>query len=145
VTALGTKLDPESWDEGYFLLPTVVTDVAPGAEIVTCEQFGPVIPIVPFDTDDEVVELANNTEFGLAASVWSDDREHALRVARRLECGSVFLNVHRNGASDVSMPFGGFKGSGIGRGHGITALEACTELQIIADYVDVSGFPGPNR
>jgi aldehyde dehydrogenase len=145
VTTLGTKLDPDGWDGGYFLLPTVVTDLEPGAELVTCEQFGPVVPVLPFDEDDEVVDLANNSEFGLAASVWTEDREHALRVARRLECGSVFINVHRIGASDVSMPFGGFKGSGIGRGHGITALEACTELQTIADYVDVSGFPGSNR
>ncbi|MBB3674546.1 aldehyde dehydrogenase family protein [Modestobacter versicolor] len=145
VTTLGRRLDPDTWDDGYFLQPTVVTDVEPGAELVTCEQFGPVVPVLPFDTDDEAVALANDSEFGLAASVWSQDREHALRVARRLECGSVFLNVHRIGASDVSMPFGGFKGSGIGRGHGITALEACTELQTIADHVDVSGFPGPNR
>ncbi|NEK85568.1 aldehyde dehydrogenase family protein [Blastococcus saxobsidens] len=145
VRTLGTALDPDTWDAGYFLHPTVVTDVEPGAELVTCEQFGPVVPILPFDSDDEVVGMANSTEFGLAASVWSEDREHALRIARRLESGSVFINVHRIGASDVSMPFGGFKGSGIGRGHGITALEACTELQTIADYVDVSGFPGPNR
>ncbi|MCZ2827564.1 aldehyde dehydrogenase family protein [Modestobacter sp. VKM Ac-2986] len=145
VTTLGSKLDPDGWDDGYFLLPSVVTDVAPGAELVTCEQFGPVVPVLPFDSDDEVVGLANDSEFGLAASVWSRDREHALGVARRLESGSVFLNVHRIGASDVSMPFGGFKGSGIGRGHGINALEACTELQTIADHVDVSGFPGPAR
>jgi acyl-CoA reductase-like NAD-dependent aldehyde dehydrogenase len=101
--------------------------------------------VLPFDDDDTAVAMANDTEFGLAASVWSEDRAHALRVARRLECGSVFLNVHRIGASDVSMPFGGFKGSGIGRGHGLTALHACTELQTIADHVDVSGFPGPVR
>jgi aldehyde dehydrogenase len=145
VTTLGTKLDPAGWADGLFLLPAVVTDVDPGAEIVSCEQFGPVVPVLPFTDDDQVVGWANDTEFGLAASVWSDDRAHALQVARRLESGSVFLNVHRIGASDVSMPFGGFKGSGIGRGHGISALEACTELQTIADYVDVSGFPGPNR
>ena len=143
VRTVGTRLDPAGWDDGLFLLPSVVSDIAPGAELVTCEQFGPVVPVLPFDTDDEVVGHANAAEFGLGASVWSDDRDHALRVARRLESGSVFINVHRMGASDVSMPFGGFKGSGIGRGHGITALEACTELQAIADYEDVSGFPGP--
>lgn len=143
VTTVGSRLDPAGWDDGLFLLPSVVSDVPPGAEVVTCEQFGPVVPVLPFDTDDAVIGYANDTEFGLGASVWSEDREHALRVARRLESGSVFLNVHRMGASDVSMPFGGFKGSGIGRGHGLTALEACTELQTIADYVDVSGFPGP--
>ena len=89
--------------------------------------------------------MANDTEFGLAASVWSRDREHALRVARQVQSGTVFINVHRYGASDVSMPFGGVKGSGIGRGHGLSALHACTELQTVADYVDVSAFPGPDN
>jgi aldehyde dehydrogenase len=143
VATVGSRLDPAGWDDGLFLLPSVVSGLPAQAELVTCEQFGPVVPVLPFDTDDEVVGYANDTEFGLGASVWSGDRDHALRVARRLESGSVFLNVHRIGASDVSMPFGGFKGSGIGRGHGLTALEACTELQTIADHVDVSGFPGP--
>lgn len=141
VRTLGHKVDPDSWDGGYFVLPSVVTDLEPGAELVTCEQFGPLIPIVAFDDDDDAVRLANDTEFGLAASVWSADRAHALQVARRLQSGSVFLNAHRIGASDVSMPFGGFKRSGIGRNHGVAALDACTELQTIADHVDVSGFP----
>ncbi|MET8354180.1 MULTISPECIES: aldehyde dehydrogenase family protein [unclassified Micromonospora] len=145
VRTVGTRLDPAGWDRGLFLMPSVVTDVEPGAEIVGCEQFGPVVPVLPFTTDEQAVRLANDTEFGLSASVWSADRAHALGVARQLQCGSVFLNVHRMGASDVSMPFGGFKSSGIGRGHGMAALEACTETQIIADYVDVSAFPGPDR
>ncbi|MBF9128828.1 aldehyde dehydrogenase family protein [Plantactinospora sp. S1510] len=143
VHTVGTKLDPVGWDRGLFLLPSVVTDVEPGAEIVGCEQFGPVVPVLPYQTDEQAIALANDTEFGLSASIWSEDREHALALARRLECGSVFLNVHRLGASDMSMPFGGFKGSGIGRGHGMYSLDACTELQAVADYVDVSGFPGP--
>jgi aldehyde dehydrogenase len=144
VHELGSQLDPTTWHDGLFLRPAVVTDIAPGAELVTCEQFGPVVPVLPFRDDDEAVAMANDSEFGLAASVWSDDREHALRVARRIESGSVFLNVHRIGASDVSMPFGGMKTSGIGRGHGQSALDACTELQTVADYVDVSGLPGPS-
>lgn len=138
---VGEQLDPTGWDSGLFVLPTVVTDVPPDAEIVTCEQFGPIIPVVSFADDDEVVAHANATEFGLAASVWTEDRAHALAVARRLQCGSVFVNVHRVGASDVSMPFGGFKMSGSGRGHGVPALHGCLEMQAIADYTDVSGFP----
>ena len=141
VRVLGKQLDPDTWDQGLFVQPTVVTDMDPGAEIVTCEQFGPVIPIVPFSCDDEAVEHANATEFGLAASIWSADHEHALEVARRLECGSVFINAHRIGASDVSMPFGGFKMSGLGRGHGVAALEGCLETQMIADYRDAARFP----
>ena len=141
IRALGQRLDPDTWDQGLFVQPTVVTDMLPEAEIVTCEQFGPIIPIVPFSTVDDVVAYANATEFGLSASIWSADHEHALEVARRLECGSVFINAHRIGASDVSMPFGGFKMSGLGRGHGITALEGCLETQMIADYRDTSHFP----
>jgi aldehyde dehydrogenase len=143
VHTLGRKADPASWTDGYFLLPSVVTGLPPDAELVGCEQFGPVIPVLAFTDDDEAVRLANGTDFGLAASVWSDDRAHARQLASRLEAGSVFLNVHRIGASDVSMPFGGFKQSGLGRNHGEAALDSCTELQTIADYTDVSGFPGP--
>jgi aldehyde dehydrogenase len=145
VRTVGRQLDPGSWDEGLFLLPSVVTDVDPKAEVVVDEQFGPVVPILPFTDDAEAIAMANDTEFGLAASVWSRDREHALRVARQVQSGTVFINVHRYGASDVSMPFGGVKGSGIGRGHGLSALHACTELQTVADYVDVSAFPGPDN
>jgi aldehyde dehydrogenase len=145
VHELGSRLDPDGWGDGLFLAPTVVTDIEPGADLVTCEQFGPVVPVLPFRDDEEALGMANDSEFGLGASVWSDDRGHALDVARRIESGSVFLNAHRIGVSDVSMPFGGFKSSGVGRGHGIPALEACTEMQTIADYVDVSGLPGPAR
>lgn len=145
VREVGSRLDPEGWEGGLFLRPTVVTDIDPKSELVTCEQFGPVVPVLPFRDDDEALAMANDSEFGLAASVWSDDRAHALEVARRVESGSVFLNVHRIGASDVSMPFGGVKSSGVGRGHGVPALDACTEMQTVADYVDVSGLPGPGR
>jgi acyl-CoA reductase-like NAD-dependent aldehyde dehydrogenase len=75
--------------------------------------------------------------------VWAADEAHGLAVARRLEAGTVFLNAHRAGATDVSMPLGGVKRSGIGRLHGTAALDACTELQTIASCTDVPGFPGP--
>lgn len=143
VHTVGRAADPQYFDDGYFMLPSVVTGLEPGAELVGCEQFGPVIPVLGVEDDDEAVALANRSEFGLAASVWSDDRDHALQVARRLEAGSVFVNVHRIGASDVSTPFGGFKRSGIGRNHGVVALESCTEVQAIAEHRDVSGFPAP--
>jgi aldehyde dehydrogenase len=145
VRTVGRKFAPDTWDEGLFILPNVVTGLPADADLVTCEQFGPVIPILPFARESEVIELANSTEFGLSASVWSEDRAHAHEVARELECGSVFLNVHRVGASDVSMPFGGFKSSGVGRGHGMAALDASTETQMIADYTDVSRLPSPER
>lgn len=143
VRALGRKADEASWSEGYLLLPHVVTGLPDSAPLVCEEQFGPAVPLIVFDHDDDAVSAANATEFGLAASVWSDDDAHALSVARRLQCGTVFRNVHRAGASDVTMPFGGVKQSGIGRMHGFAAVEACTETQLVADYTDISHLSSP--
>jgi aldehyde dehydrogenase len=110
----------------------VITDVGNEADVVRCEQFGPVIPIMPFDTEDEAIGLANDSQFGLAASVWTPDEERGFRLARRVQAGSTFINVHRRGASGVDMPFGGFKESGLGRGHGVVALEEQFELHTIS-------------
>ncbi len=146
VATVGSRRDPDSWDGGWFLLPSVVSGLGQGAELVQCEQFGPVVPIIAFDNEDEAVELANQTEFGLAASVWGDDIDHAFDVAGRIEAGTVFVNVHRVGASDVAMEFGGFKQSGTGRGHGWVAVEASSELQVIAhrpDWVSATSSPRP--
>ncbi len=137
VRALGKKADASSWDDGYFIAPTVITDIAHAADVVTCEQFGPVVPIIAFDDEDEAVMRANDSEYGLAASVWSDDEDHAFALGARLEAGSVFINVHKLGASDVAMPFGGFKQSGIGRGHGFIALEEASELQVLAKRINL--------
>jgi aldehyde dehydrogenase len=143
VTTLGHKLSPESWHEGYFILPSIVTHLDPQHEMVTSEQFGPVVPIISYTTEEEVVALSNDSEFGLAASVWSDDVDHAMDLAAGLEAGSVFVNVHRMGASDMTMPFGGVKQSGLGRTHGIAVLEECTQQQVIAHRMDTHKFPGP--
>jgi aldehyde dehydrogenase len=132
VATVGQAQADVGWDKGWFLLPSVVTGASQGDELVRCEQFGPVVPIVTFDDETEAVQLANQSEFGLAASVWDDDVDHALGVAGRIEAGTVFVNVHRVGASDVAMEFGGFKQSGLGRGHGWTAVEESSELQVIA-------------
>jgi aldehyde dehydrogenase len=140
VRTLGRKLDPASWDRGRFLLPSVVTDVAPGNEVVTCEQFGPVVPILPFDDVDEAVRLANASEFGLAASVWDQEVDHAFEVAARVDAGTVFVNVHRVGASDVSMEFGGRRQSGFGRGHGYVAVEEASEVKVLAQRADMSAY-----
>jgi aldehyde dehydrogenase len=132
VRVVGRKLDADAWDHGHFVLPAVITDVGNEADVVRCEQFGPVIPIMPFDTEDEAIGLANDSQFGLAASVWTPDEERGFRLARRVQAGSTFINVHRRGASGVDMPFGGFKESGLGRGHGVVALEEQFELHTIS-------------
>ncbi|MDG4798345.1 aldehyde dehydrogenase family protein [Micromonospora sp. WMMD1082] len=143
VRTVGRRGTTAHWERGNFLLPTVVTDAPHDIALVTEEQFGPTVPILPFDTDDEAVALANGTDYGLAASVWSADASHADTVARRIEAGSVFVNAHRLGASDLAMPFGGAKQSGLGRRHGFVAVEECSELQTIAHVVNPASLPGP--
>ena len=140
VAEVGQYLD-SSPEDGYFIRPTVVTGLRQDSPLVQQEQFGPVVPILAFDTEDEAVALANDSEYGLAASVWSDDVRHAFDVGRRIQAGSVFVNIHRVGASDPSMPFGGFKQSGIGRGHGEIAVDEATEVQILADRIDMHANP----
>lgn len=133
VETVGRQLDAAAWQRGYFRLPAVVTDVDERSEIVHSEQFGPAIPIMPVSSVDEAIERANATEFGLAASVWSRDVERAFELAARIQAGTSFVNVHRLGASGDDMPFGGFKESGIGRSHGVVALEEQFELHTISN------------
>lgn len=146
VRSMGRIADSARWDEGYYVLPTVVTGLDPDDELVVTEQFCPVIPILPFDSDDEAVAAANGTDFGLASSVWSQDLDHARSVARRIESGSTFVNVHRLGASVPSAPFGGIKQSGLGRTHGEYSLSACTEEHAIIRFADAAAdLPGIAR
>jgi aldehyde dehydrogenase len=133
VETIGRQLDASSWQRGYFRLPAVVTGVDERSEIVHSEQFGPAIPIMPVNSVDEAIERANATEYGLAASVWSRDVERAFELAARIQAGTTFVNVHRLGASGDDMPFGGFKQSGLGRSHGVVALEEQFELHTISN------------
>jgi len=137
VVQAGKLAEGTSPEDGYFILPTIVTNVKNSDPIVQEEQFGPVIPIIPFDTEEEVIEMANDSEFGLANSVWTSDEAHGFEVARQLQSGSVFINTHRLGASAANMPFGGFKQSGIGRGHGVEAVHEHTELQALIRRIDM--------
>jgi aldehyde dehydrogenase len=144
VRRLGRELDPSSWGKGCFHMPTVISDVDSTFQIVTCEQFGPAIPIMPFSSEDEAVALANNSEYGLASSIWTRDEDHGIALARRIEAGTTFINVHRAGASGIDMPFGGVKQSGVGRGHGVIALEEQFELHTISTRRPATGIPVPD-
>ncbi|MCM3653415.1 aldehyde dehydrogenase family protein [Metabacillus litoralis] len=115
IRKLGKKLDPDGWKDGYYILPHVVKDVTQSSSIVSCEQFGPVIPIIPYKTVDGVIKMANDSEYGLGSSVWSSDVDNALKVARQVEAGSTFINTHSFDSLSLGMPFGGVKNSGIGR------------------------------
>jgi succinate-semialdehyde dehydrogenase/glutarate-semialdehyde dehydrogenase len=115
---------------GFFYPPTVITDIDPGSEIVRNEIFGPVAALSPFDTTDEAIALANDTEFGLAAYVYTADLAKGLRVSERIESGMVGLN--RGTISDPAAPFGGMKQSGLGREGSHDGLREFTEAKYIA-------------
>jgi acyl-CoA reductase-like NAD-dependent aldehyde dehydrogenase len=122
VHELGKIADEASYRKGYFQRPVVVTGADHSMKIVAQEQFGPAIAIMPFKTDAEAVQLANGTEFGLSSSVWTQDRERALIMARQLEAGYTYLNAHGPTLQDNRAPFGGFKHSGIGRNLGFEGI-----------------------
>jgi succinate-semialdehyde dehydrogenase/glutarate-semialdehyde dehydrogenase len=111
---------------GYFYHPTVLGDVRPGSEILQQEIFGPVAPVTPFASEDEAIRLANNTEYGLAAYVYTRDVNRSIRVGERIECGMLGLNTGI--ISNAAAPFGGVKQSGLGREGG---TEGISEYQTI--------------
>jgi aldehyde dehydrogenase (NAD+) len=113
---------------GNFVRPTVFADVDNGMEIAREEVFGPVLAVVPFADEDEAVRLANDTEYGLGAGVYTTDARRAFRVARRLRAGTVGINGFQ---LEPHLPFGGFKQSGLGREGGRSAFEAYTELKTV--------------
>ena len=119
---------PEGLERGFFVRPTVFSEVSPEMAIAQEEIFGPVLVLIPYGDEDEAVEIANGTVYGLAGGVWSGDPERARRVARRLRTGQVEIN----GATfNPLAPFGGYKQSGHGRELGHHGLEEFLELKAI--------------
>jgi acyl-CoA reductase-like NAD-dependent aldehyde dehydrogenase len=117
---------------GNFLRPALVIDPNPGLRVVTEEQFGPVIPILPFDSDEDAIRAANDTWGGLCASVWTADPAKAQRVASQLVAGYVWVNDHGATRLDLRAPFGGMKSSGFGREQGIEGIRAFQDTRAIA-------------
>jgi succinate-semialdehyde dehydrogenase/glutarate-semialdehyde dehydrogenase len=117
-------------ENGYFYPPTVLENVPVDAAIAREEIFGPVAPVYKFDTDDEAVRLANDTEYGLAAYIYSGDLKRALKVGKRLESG--MLGINRGLMSDPAAPFGGVKQSGLGREGGVTGILEFMEAKYYA-------------
>jgi acyl-CoA reductase-like NAD-dependent aldehyde dehydrogenase len=122
----GGPEQPEQTPMGYFVRPTVFSSVDNKSRLAQEEVFGPVLAIIPYDTVDEAVEMANDTAYGLAGAVWSGSRERAIEVARRLRTGQVQIN---GGDYNPRAPFGGYKQSGNGREFGPHALTEFTELK----------------
>ncbi len=115
--------------KGYFVNPTVVVDVNPDMKIVREEIFGPVVVAQRFDELDEVAKWANDTPYGLAASVWSNDLRAVQRLVPKIKAGTVWVNCHA--MIDVALPFGGYKQSGFGREQGRAGIELYTELKSV--------------
>lgn len=118
--------------EGNFVRPGLVVDADPQLRVVAEEQFGPVLPLVVVDDDDDAVRFANDSWAGLGGSVWSADEDRAAAVGARLECGYVWLNDHGAPRLDLRAPFGGVKQSGMGREQGIDGVRAFQDTRSIA-------------
>ena len=120
---------PEGFGTGNFVQPTVFADVKPDARIFQEEIFGPVVAITPFTSDEEALELANNTKYGLAAYIWTSDLKRAHNFSQAVESGMVWLNS--NNVRDLRTPFGGVKASGLGHEGGYRSIDFYTEQQSV--------------
>ncbi|MEW6475480.1 MAG: aldehyde dehydrogenase family protein [Actinomycetota bacterium] len=129
----GSVVPGTDLDAGYFQRPTLVVDPPRDAEIVKVEQFGPILPILAYDDDEDPIGLANDSEFGLCASLWTADEGAAFDLASRIESGTVFINSHGPFSLDLSAPFGGVKASGLGREFGVEGLSEYLDVQTVSN------------
>ena len=123
----GARLDRR----GYFVPPTIVRDVTNGCRIVDEEQFGPIMPIVRYEDEDQALALANDSPYGLGGSVWSNDPARARSIAAKLECGQAWINRH--GVSPADFPLAGAKLSGVGVELGDEGLKSYTQMTVVCD------------
>jgi acyl-CoA reductase-like NAD-dependent aldehyde dehydrogenase len=129
----GEAPDDPALAKGAYLLPTVFDGVSNDMRIAREEIFGPVVSVIPFDTEAEAIKLANATPYGLSGSVWSRDIGKALRTAKGIQAG--VLSVNSNSSVHTEAPFGGYKMSGIGRELGMAAIDLYTETKNI--FIDL--------
>ena len=122
---------PNGLNKGYFIKPTIFTDVTNEMRIAKEEIFGPVLSIIPFDTEDEAVKIVNDTSYGLGNYLQTDDKEKAHRVAKKLRSGCVYINGN---AADVGTPFGGYRQSGNGREGGVWGLTEFLEVKNVTGW-----------
>ena len=123
-TAVLDSTRPEGLESGYYLSPTIFTGVTNDMTIAREEIFGPVISVIDYDTEEEAVAIANDSDYGLAGTVWTADVEHGLEIAAQIRTGTYGVNWY---AIDPGSPFGGYKNSGIGRENGPEGLESYLE------------------
>ncbi|MES2260710.1 MAG: aldehyde dehydrogenase family protein [Pseudomonadota bacterium] len=115
--------------DGFFVQPALLTNVHPGTPLLREEIFGPVLAVIPFDTYEEAIAIANDSEFGLSASIWTCDLNHALRATRDIQAGRVWVNTTLDNGPET--PLGGMKQSGLGREAGMAGIEEYTELKTV--------------
>ena len=127
------KIDPNAPQTGHFIAPTLFADVPPDHPLAQREIFGPVQVIIPFDTEEEALQIANGTEYGLVASVWTSDGARQMRLAKQLHAGQIFVNNYGAGGG-VELPFGGTGKSGHGREKGFEALYGFSTLKTVAAW-----------
>jgi succinate-semialdehyde dehydrogenase/glutarate-semialdehyde dehydrogenase len=128
----GGPVQVDGYGDAAFYAPTVLTGVTHDMRIMREEIFGPVVPIVTVDSEEEAIALANDSEFGLSASVWTLDRPKGDRIARRLEAGSVWINDHMYSHGTCQCSWGGVKDSGIGRAHSKFGFYECVNVKHVA-------------
>lgn len=128
----GGPVDPPGLAAGRYIAPTVLTGVTHEMRIMREEIFGPVLPIVVVDSEQEAIDLANDSEFGLGASVWTKDRQRGARIARRIESGMVWVNDHSFSHGACQCAWGGVKDSGLGRSHSKFGFYECVNIKMNA-------------
>jgi acyl-CoA reductase-like NAD-dependent aldehyde dehydrogenase len=130
----GEAPDDPALADGAYLMPTVFDNVRNDMRIAAEEIFGPVVSVIPFDSEEEALRLANSTPYGLSGSIWTRDVGKALRSAKALQAGVI--SVNSNSSVHTEAPFGGYKMSGIGRELGLSALDLYTETKNV--FIDLT-------
>lgn len=142
--------DPLPSPHGLYFPPTVLTDTTEDMKVRTEETFGPLLPLIPYDTIDEAIEIANSTEYGLSGSVFTKDMEEGREIAKRLKTGSVNINDVLITYAVPDLPFGGIKKSGIGTYHGKSGIRAFTNIKSITEFKwdmnkEIQWYPVPKH
>ncbi|MFV2045464.1 MAG: aldehyde dehydrogenase, partial [Anaerolineales bacterium] len=134
LTLGGGRPTDDRLQKGYFIAPTIFQGVAPSMRIFQEEIFGPVLSVTTFSTEEEAVDLANNSDYGLVAGIWTENLGKAHRVAQGLEVGQIYVNNWASGTGS-STPFGGYKKSGFGREKGLETFHHYTQVKAVSIFI----------